>query len=72
MAQRVYREKQLATKKDSPGMIPVSPTTLWRWVKEGKFPRPFKLGERVTVWDADQVDAFLKAKMNGPGVPDHE
>lgn len=62
MAQRVYRERQLATGKGHIGLLPVSPATLWRWVKSGKFPKPFKLGERVTVWDAAEVDAFLRAQ----------
>jgi len=45
-------------------MLPVSTATLWRWVKEGKFPKPFKLGARVTVWDAAEVDAFIAAQRS--------
>ena len=62
MAQRVYRERQLTTCKGRTGLLPISPATLWRWVKNGAFPAPFRLGERVTVWDAAEVDAFLKAQ----------
>lgn len=62
MAQRVYRERQLTTGKGHTGLLPISPATLWRWVKLKTFPQPFKLGERVTVWDAAEVDAFLKAQ----------
>ena len=40
-------------------MLPVSPATIWRWVREGKFPKPFKLGDSVTVWDATEVEAFI-------------
>lgn len=28
----------------------VSAATIWRWVKEGKLPRPEKLGPNTTVW----------------------
>ncbi|HEY8095139.1 MAG TPA: AlpA family phage regulatory protein [Methylobacter sp.] len=59
MSQRVIRVADIATTKDRKGLLPVSPATVWRWVREGKFPKPFKLGEAVTVWDADQVDAFI-------------
>ena len=59
MAQRVVRMGDLASTKKGRGRLPVSPATLWRWVAEGKFPAPFKLGPNTTVWDLDQVEAFL-------------
>ena len=63
-AQRVIRIADLATTKDADGKVrrgrlPVSPATVWRWVKEGKFPAPFKLGPNTTVFDLDLVEAFL-------------
>ena len=70
MQQRVYRISALASTrksklgkgKDHQGLIPVSPATIWRWVKNGEFPAPFKLGQNVSVWDADQIDTFLAQK----------
>lgn len=65
MSQRVIRISELAStpaSKSRParhGKLPVSPTTVWRWVREGRFPKPFKLGESVTVWDLGQVEAFI-------------
>ena len=59
MAQRVIRIADLASTKNKCGRLPVSPATVWRWVKEGKFPAPFKLGPNTTVFDLDQVEAFL-------------
>ena len=65
--QRVYRLSSLATTKDQngnikEGKIPVSPATVWRWVSQGHFPAPFKLGKNTTVWDADAVDKWLEAQ----------
>jgi predicted DNA-binding transcriptional regulator AlpA len=68
--QRVYRIATLATTKvrkgDSTetriGLLPVSRATLWRWIKDGKFPQPFKLGENTTCWDAGEVDAWLTSR----------
>ena len=67
--QRVYRLSTLANSKVRTkgsdeivvreGVVPVSPPTIWRWIKEGKFPPPFKLSANVTVWDASTVDAWL-------------
>jgi prophage regulatory protein len=59
MAQSVIRIGELATTRAKAGKLPVSPATIWRWVKNGKFPKPFKLGERVTVWSANDVEQFL-------------
>lgn len=59
MSQRVIRVAEIATTKNRKGMLPVSPATIWRWVREGKFPKPFKLGDSVTVWDATEVEAFI-------------
>ncbi len=42
-----------------PPIIPVSKSTLWLWVKAGKFPAPVKLGPRVTAWDVRVVRTYL-------------
>lgn len=65
MAQRVIRVADLATTKDKSGLLPVSPATVWRWVREGKFPKPFKLGASVTVWDAAAVEEFIARRAEG-------
>lgn len=62
MEQRVIRLAQLASTKDRPGLLPVSPATIWRWVREDRFVKPFKLGSGTTVWDAEAVEAFITAK----------
>ena len=59
MAQRVIRIADLASTKNKCGRLPVSPATVWRWVKQSKFPAFFKLGPNTTVVDLDEVEAFL-------------
>lgn len=39
----------------NPGPIPVSPSTWWQGVKDGRFPKPTKLGPRTTVWRAEDI-----------------
>ncbi len=41
-------------------LIPVGRSTWWRWVKEGKAPRPVKLSERITVWRTDEILQFAE------------
>lgn len=48
-----------------PGIVPVSPATIWRWVKAGEFPAPIKLAERVTAWKLEEVLAWLDARQPG-------
>ena len=46
------------------GHIPVSKSTWWAGVKDGRFPQPMKLGNRVTVWRAEDIRALIE---NGTG-----
>lgn len=61
MSSRIIRIAELASTPKKAGMLPVSPATIWRWVRDGKFPKPFKLGASVTGWYAYEVDAFIEA-----------
>lgn len=47
------------------GPIPVSKSTWWQGVKEGRFPKPQKLGPRTTVWKAEDIRALFERSTNG-------
>lgn len=47
------------------GPIPVSKSTWWQGVKEGRFPKPQKLGPRTTVWKAEDIRALFDGQRNG-------
>jgi prophage regulatory protein len=64
-ARRVGRLAEIASTKTQRGLVPASPASIWRWSKQGKFPRPFKISENVTVWDLDEIDAFLLQRAGG-------
>ena len=40
--------------------VPISKSTLWRRVQSRAFPQPVKLSERVTVWRAEDIRAFVE------------
>ncbi len=44
-----------------PPLIPVCAATLWEWVANGTFPKPYKLGPRTTAWDVGEVREWLAA-----------
>lgn len=46
-----------------PVLLPFSVPTLWRKVKDGTFPRPVKLGPRITAWRAEDVRAWIEAQQ---------
>ena len=54
------RERQIR-----PGIVPVAHSTLWQWVKDGKFPSPVKLSPRVTAWRAAEVFEWAAAQVQG-------
>lgn len=58
MVQRIIRISDLASTPGKVGKLPVSPATIWRWVRADKFPKPFKLGG-MTVWDEAAVEAHI-------------
>ena len=39
--------------------IPVSRSTWWQWVKDGKAPQGIKLGPRVTAWRQSEICALV-------------
>lgn len=41
------------------GPIPVGKSTWWAGVKDGRFPRPVKLGPRLTVWRVDDIRRLI-------------
>ena len=42
------------------GPIPVSKSTWWAGVKDGRFPKPLKLGTRVTVWRVEDIRELIE------------
>lgn len=37
-------------------------TTLWRWVREGHFPKPVRLGANCVAWRADDVNQWINSR----------
>lgn len=40
--------------------IPLGRTTLYKWIKQGKFPAPVKLSPTVAAWRCEDIHAWLK------------
>ncbi len=47
------------------GPIPISKSAWWQGVKDGRFPKPQKLGPRTTVWKVEDIRALFEGDADG-------
>lgn len=52
-----YRAKEVCQ------LLGIGKTTLYAMEKEGQIPKGFMLTERIKVWNAEEIKAWLKAKQ---------
>lgn len=53
------------TKPPTPPIYPVSKSTWWAGVKSGRFPKPVKLGPRITAWRVEDIRALIQHGPEG-------
>ena len=44
-----------------PAVIPVSKSTWWNGIKEGRFPQSVKLGPRTTAWRVEDIRRLIES-----------
>ena len=53
----------IGNKKSHPNILPLIPickTTWWSGVKSGRFPKPVKLGPRITAWRVEDIRHLIE------------
>ena len=45
----------------------VGTSTLYRWVKEGSFPRPLQIGGKCVRWREDEVETWIATRPRTTG-----
>lgn len=40
-------------------------STIYKYISEGKFPRPIKLGVRAVAWVETEIDGWIQASIAG-------
>lgn len=58
------RLRQIIGDEENPPIIPVSRSTWLAGVREGRFPKPIKLGKRTTAWSVDSIRALIKGETS--------
>ena len=46
-------------------VIPISKSSWWAGIKSGKYPKQIKLGEKTSVWKAEEIWALFALSENG-------
>mgnify|MGYP003909549929 CR=1 FL=1 len=41
-------------------LIPVSKSTWWEGIKTGRFPKPVKLGKRISAWRVEDIRMLIE------------
>lgn len=49
-----------------PAIIPVSKSTWWQGIKDGRFPKSVKLGPRTTAWRVQDINRLIE-QLGGRG-----
>lgn len=47
-------------------IIPINKSAWWQGCKDGRYPKPIKLGPRTTVWKALDISAFVRQLSRSP------
>ena len=47
------------TRHDLEKLFKVSPATIYRWIKEGNFPKSVRLGANMVRWKASDIEAWM-------------
>ena len=42
--------------------VGLSKSTLWRYIKDGYFPKPIKLGPRATGWIEQEIEDWISSR----------
>lgn len=48
------------------GPIPVSKSTWWAGIKTGRYPKPVKLGPRITAWRVEDIKSLIEQGTLNP------
>ena len=56
------RINQIVGDKTTPAIIPISKSSWWAGVKEGRFPKPVKLERRTTAWKVTDIRRLIEGE----------
>lgn len=58
------KQRKILRDGDVRKRVPVGRVTLWRWERDGLFPKRIQIGPRAIGWYEDEVDAWVESRKN--------
>ena len=62
MEERLLRLSQII-----PDILPISKSSWWQGIKDGRYPQPIKLSERTTCWKASDIAKLIEDRAADSG-----
>ena len=56
------RNDNLIKKKEVVKRTSLSPQTIYRWMKDGRFPKSIPIAPRTTVWSENEINEWIEKK----------
>lgn len=63
----LFIDKKVVNFQEVLAILGISKSTLYRLIDAGKFPAPFKLGERINAWRVETIEAWLNEQSPSVG-----
>jgi len=54
------------TVKEVSAHVGIGVSTVWKFVRQGEFPRPIKIGQNITRWRLSEVKAWMEQSFPAP------
>ena len=61
------RATRLIRLKEVQHRVGLGRSTIYRWMAEGKYPKPVQLGGYAVAWSEDDVDTWISARLRRGG-----
>ena len=57
------QQRSLIRNREVRSRVGFSNTTLYEKIKEGTFPKPIRIGDRMVAWDSEAIDLWIEEKI---------
>jgi prophage regulatory protein len=58
-ANHIVRDERLLRRKEVERLTGLSRSSIYAWMKDGRFPRPVRLGPRAVAWRQSDITAWF-------------
>ena len=63
MNQEVLKPQKILRPKQVCELLGIPKSTLYPWIRDGEFPKPFNMGKRAVGWTEETINNWVLAKQ---------